>query len=196
MSKYWLQQHMREFVKPRLRMIPKCQPLSTDPNSLTHPSNLLRLMKAWHLTKAKADGCPILLAGRDVWYLYVVAKCLGERHITFRGDISAYVAQSMEIGRITLPDFINHYLVDTGYSGTVPRCLGMKKWNLISGKRPLKVGVGSCNLASVMENAPTYWERGIVNGKRRIVFKQADNETFLRAAILTRTIGTFVLDHA
>ena len=121
----WLDQHLEEFVRPHLGKIPS---VPTQPTSNFTPKLCRALRAVWEQAKKRSQGRTILLAGRDVFLFEALARMQGDRETIFRPDISALTATLA--GKQT--NYKEHYLLDTGYSGSVPRHLGMVHWDLIA----------------------------------------------------------------
>ena len=122
----WLDQHLEEFVRPQLGEIPEVDPKNVWIQRFT-PNYLKALRATWDQAKRRSRGLPILLPGRDVFLLEILARM--EQYPTeYRQDISSIVAQ---YSRLVGKNYSNHYVVDTGYSGSVPKRLKAARWDLI-----------------------------------------------------------------
>ena len=189
----WLNRHLKEFVKPYLGKIPEVNPEKCwSAKSLT-PASLQLLLKVWEKAKVRAKGRTILLPGRDVWLVEVVAQVDGFRDTIFDPKISSDVAHSYDPkwGSILMPKrYRDCYVLDTGYSGTVPRALGVPAWNLISGTKAIAVGEGSGELAATLEGVNKYWTRGKVRGGK-VVQSLNPKTAFNYAAQSTQVVARF-----
>lgn len=171
MALKWIDQHLEEFVRPHLKTVPADDPGNKWISEWDQP-RILALINIWVQAKRRSEGRPILLAGRDVFQLEILAR-LEDCPTLLLPEISSRVARSGVIPKGTFDD---HYLIDTGYSGSVPKGLGMTHWDLIkySGEsdadlRALhqvfpKMGWDDdiCMTAGALERAPKYWEQGEV----------------------------------
>lgn len=186
MSKAWLSNHLNKFVKPYLGVIP-APSYRSNQYSLVDEESLTTLIKTWQLAKQRCGNKTMLLAGRDVWEFEILARLDGFP-TEFRPDISSNTVNYIE------KDYSNYYLIDSGYSGTIPVTLGVKKWNLVSGTRALKRGESFFDLADYLEDAPKYWTRAdMVKGK--IFQKRSGKLEFAKAAIMTQIIAKFYMSH-
>lgn len=170
----WLNAHLNTFVKPVLGSVPA-------PNlSVFTGESLKILVKCWKAAKKNAKNKTILLAGRDVWEFAILAGLDGTT-IEFRPDISM-----LTLGHVK-ENYEDYYLIDSGYSGSVPRGLKVKSWNLVSGANQLILGSGCANTAGDLEGAPKYWRRAnMYRGEIRQL--RARVATFRRAAANTQAI--------
>ena len=136
----WLDMHLETFVRPQLGFVPNMkQPrkVKADP-SLWTPRHCKAIWGVWVEAKRRAKLCnkPILLAGRDVWFLEVMAR-IDDYPTVFRPEISSSVATYYGEMRLkkTCPEkfrqFEEFYLIDTGFQGSVPKNLGIKDFHLI-----------------------------------------------------------------
>lgn len=179
----WLKKHLLEFVKPRISVIPNASFLSLGFNEETTK----QLIVNWKQAKKLCGAKTMLLAGRDVWEFEILARLDGFKS-EFRSDISTDT-----VGHIT-KDYSEYYLIDSGYSGSVPETLGVMKWNLVSGTNQLLPGnYAAASIAGSLEGTPKYWTRARwVKGKPKQAFSA--KTTFTRAAALTRAIAEYYLD--
>jgi len=124
----WLDAHLELFVRPKIGIIPNVDRTECDVTTFT-PQLVRALRGVMRAAVKAANGRPILLAGRDVWQLEVVAQVEGYHSTVFRPDISsntvAWIAETEG------PKLRDHYLVDTGYRGTIPKKLGIQSFHLI-----------------------------------------------------------------
>ncbi len=226
----WRHQHFEEFVKPTLGRIPDRQDAAIKHHSESYvkeliestwaPDRLSLLKTIWDEVKRQAGDRPILLPGRDVFLLELLARI--ENYPTvFRPDISTPVAKL--IGKFNLEDFSEHYLIDTGYRGTVPISLKMKHWHLIRYSSAPTVAhpyerhqllandksfIRKNLVASQLEATPKYWNRAevVTKDKNQIqydfaCFSNTDNlevvqtviqePQFVMAALLTKHVLDF-----
>lgn len=119
----WLDEHLETFVRPNLGRIPNIDLKDYDLIEFT-PQRIRALVAFWDQAKKRCGDKPMLLAGRDVYLLEVIAHMEGYP-TTFRSDISALTASHV------VEDYTKHYLVDTGYKGSVPIALKMEHWDLM-----------------------------------------------------------------
>ena len=141
----WLDQHLQEWVRPKLGVIPKINPTAWFIQQWTQ-RDVLALQAVWQEGKKLAKGRNILLAGRDVWLLEVLARIEGFPTI-FRPDIS-----SSTCNHVT-EDYTRCYLLDTGFSGTVPKAMGIENFGLIKYNPPSYCGWASCREHQVFPRA-------------------------------------------
>ncbi len=136
----WLDMHLETFVRPQLGFVPNMkQPgkVKADP-SLWTPRHCKAIWGVWVEAKkrAKLVKKPILLAGRDVWFLEVMAR-IDDYPTVFRPEISSSVATYYGEMRkkkdcpAKFKQFEKFYLIDTGFQGSVPRNLGIDDYHLI-----------------------------------------------------------------
>ena len=141
----FLEQHLEEFVRPNLGHIPNIDPTIQGPNLWT-PKMITCLEAVWKQAKRRANGRKILLAGRDTWEFEILARIEGVP-TDFRPDISTSVAVTgltyfpngggYDFDRKGKPhplikeDYSEHYLLDSGYKGTIPKSLGVKNWDMV-----------------------------------------------------------------
>jgi hypothetical protein len=117
----WLQDHLENFVKPLLGEIPI---LSNGDRYFTN-EELVIIKAIWRAVRneSKRLGIPILFPGRDTWVWEVLAR--RENYPTvFRPDISATTCAHVK------DDYSNYLVLDTGYSGSVPKALKCKYYLL------------------------------------------------------------------
>lgn len=122
----WLDDHLENFVRPKLGKIPD---ISTVYEELWPPKVLKTLKAVWEQAKRRSQGRRILLPGRDVWEFEVLARMEGTTTV-FRPDISGEVGRNA--ATCVFEDYTNFYALDTGYSGSVPRGLKMTHYDLIA----------------------------------------------------------------
>jgi hypothetical protein len=193
----WLDEHLETFVRPYLGRLPRTDwdALPTSFNHLeqwTRP-RLQALRAIWFESKRRAGDLPILLAGRDVYLLEVLARVEGFP-TTFRPDISGATKL------IVTEDYSGFYCVDTGLQGSIPKALRCKKWDLMSYSVPLggkkedhqlfpKRGPKSPlhTMCSTLESVQKYWLRAEPNPRdlKKIIQRLAPEEQFERAGALT-----------
>lgn len=190
----WVQEHFYEFVMNHLGYIPQVEvnsKIRVYPLSVWTPRHTKALLAVWNQAKINAKGRQILLAGRDVFLFEVLAR-LEDFPTIFRPDISGPVARAK--GAVT-EDYRECFLLDTGFSGSVPKALGMKNFNLISynphgtkttaeersqhqvfpnafrekyNKNGALVGAPSIilQLAGFLEGVPKYWSQATFDPKK------------------------------
>lgn len=142
MSATWLQSHVEEFIKPRLKgQVPKFQYVQASPKHKVvgqfFTPQIVQWMKLyWDRAKEMANGKPILLPGRDV-YLFEVLARVDDYPTTFKPEYSSsvvnpagYISGTTKRGW-EIPDYNDHFLVDTGYAGSIPKALKQKDWALM-----------------------------------------------------------------
>jgi hypothetical protein len=107
----WLDEHLETFVRPYLGYIPNLKDKPSKKSGHADWSEILTneafylLYLAWQEAKSRAAGRPILLPGRDVWLLEVIARCEGGNYPTvfrpsYRPSALASTA-STTLGRTT-----------------------------------------------------------------------------------------------
>ena len=175
----WLQKHLEEFVKPVLGYIPT---LPNDYKSYFTSVEKTVIKNIWRAFKNEALRLnkPILLAGRDVFVWEILARREGFPTV-FRPDISTLTVNHIK------EDYSNYCLLDTGYSGSVPKSLKCAHFllgasnnvpgpstypptirgdflkNLITPLHVIQVFPRMRDARSLMtkiEMSPKYWERG------------------------------------
>lgn len=119
----WLDQHIEEWIKPKIGKVPVIKDSSWYIMQW-QKADILALQAVWKEGKKLANGRKILLAGRDVWLLEMLARIEGFPTI-FRPDISSYTKSHVK------EDYRDCYLLDTGFRGTVPKALGIENFGLI-----------------------------------------------------------------
>lgn len=123
----WLLDHLDNFVAPILgKQTPYRLPEGYKHYFTSDEMTVLKNM--WRVIKKAAKGRTILLPGRDTWVLEVLARRDGTKTY-FRPDISSAVAGYIK--KTKCEDFSQYFCVDSGYSGTVPRNLGVQEFYLI-----------------------------------------------------------------
>ena len=130
--KDWLEKHLEEWVRPKLGLIPNIQPTMWFIQQWTK-TDVLALQAVWREGKKLAGDRKILLAGRDVWLLRVLAEIEGFETI-FRPDISSYTKGYVK------EDYKECYLLDTGFSGSVPKALKIPNFGLVKFSPPAYYG--------------------------------------------------------
>ena len=140
----FLEEHLETFVRPNLGHIPNVNPKETGPNLWT-PKLITCLEAVWKQAKRRAGERKILLAGRDTWEFEILARVEGVP-TDFRPDISTVVAvcglgylltggydfdRKGEPHPLIKEDYSEHYLLDSGYKGTIPKALGVKNWDMV-----------------------------------------------------------------
>ncbi len=199
MNSTWLEEHIETFVFPNLGYVPIINPQHQNLKDWT-PTRIKALQAVWSRAKARSGGRPILLAGRDVYLLQVLAE-LEEFPTTFRPDISgASVTQIKD-------DYSKYYCIDTGNKGTIPKTLGCEKWDLIyyasewndlgevhpRQDHQVFPRARSCghvrNLYHQLEGAPKYWQRAAKPGLPLPI----DRSSFDSAAMVTIHIVSQIL---
>jgi len=215
----WLDQHLEEFVRPRLGKIPNVDPTIQSIETFSGVK-LKALFACWQQAKKRSQGRSILLPGRDVYLFEVLARV--ENYPTeFREDLSS---STVSLPELVKKDYSKHYVVDTGYAGSTPKALKAEHWDLVLyrplPKVPLELRKDSkavrkiyqearqphqlfplanpdkamvCRIAVDMESAPKYWERASYrkNGSK-LSLSQAlisDKGQFREAAMLTMYIA-------
>ena len=184
----WFLSHVKSFVNPRVGSIAKLDDLAI------YEKHLPGVLRVWKAAKEAAKGRTILLPGRDTWVLEILAR-LEDYPTLFRPEISGTVAYYIYQGWWkSSTSYSKYYCIDSGYSGSVPRALGCKAWNLVSGTNRLGASGVFESVAGFMEGIPKYWVRGnVVGGK--IVQSYSNDTTFRNAAIVTRMIARYALLH-
>ena len=156
----WLDHHLEEFIKPNLGCIPNVN-LKTGDIKLWTPRLITCLEAVWKQAKKRAGSKKILLAGRDTWEFEILARVEGVL-TDFRPDISTNVAingltNDPKTGAriydrkgkphpLIKEDYSEHYLLDSGYKGTIPQALGVKTWDMVS------LSLGSLGLTNKSKN--------------------------------------------
>lgn len=212
----WLEHHLETFVAPHIGGVPDIDP--TNSHVLQwKPIFSPALRAVWAQAKQRAKGHPMLLAGRDVWLLEVLARIEGFP-TAFRPDISGAVGRAKP--RAVQEDYSNHYLVDTGFQGSVPRGLDIPHFDLIAlnpsyhdpdtkirrgnhqlfpqarltdPKFPHSAGkYGTLYLlASQLERSPKYWIQGVTTiGPTRVITQTlSTGDEFVGAAMMTQLVA-------
>lgn len=198
----WLDEHLETFVRPNLGRIPNIDLKDYDLIEFT-PQRIRALVAFWDQAKKRCGDKPMLLAGRDVYLLEVIARMEGYP-TTFRSDISAITAAHIK------EDYTKHYLVDTGFKGSVPLAMKMEHWDLMRYYPIYKAQHGAelerhqlfprarfresspiCYIPGLLERCSKYWDRaqwkdGIQQNIQLPTDKWGDQ--FPRAAGLTQYI--------
>lgn len=195
----WLEQHLEEFVRPRLGCIPALDAKKSYYVEQVTETFLKAVRFTWAEVKKCAGDRPILLAGRDAYAWEILARC--ENYpTTFRPDISrntvAYVNE----------DYSEHFLADTGYRGTIPIHLKVKNWKLISYTTHISTGKVTSDLEKAehqlcfpnrnfmfcsgpMEGVEKYWT--MANYRDGRIHQELEHEhSFINASMFTRAIAT------
>ncbi len=206
MGSTWLEEHIEDFIRPFLGNVPTLDLISPNYNygiaCWKNPTRIRALQAVWERAKRRAGYLPILLAGRDVWFLEVLARVEGYP-TTFRSDIS-----STSVTQVT-EDYSGFYCIDTGNKGSIPTKLKCKKWDLINYYYQVydpKTGVNTPTvrmdhqifshstpqghvraLYSNLESSPKYWVRAEKPGPQ--VWSPLDE--FKACAIATMYIAQF-----
>ena len=169
----WLKAHAETFVAPYLGKAPEIKPEDSS-WAFFHPKMVLFLKIALDkaLKVANEQGRPLLLAGRDVWAFEVLARLQGLPTI-FRPEFSGNVVRDKGWGDILKTQYSHCYLLDTGYTGSVPLALGIPEGqfalmhcstSLYQPKRQLFPLVTNNRLgspyASNLEGMCKYWTSG------------------------------------
>lgn len=215
----WLDEHLETFVRPVLGEIPP--PLEDPKNTYVQwfsPRTVTLLQAVWERVKVLAGGREILLPGRDVHLLEVLARIEGFPTI-FRPDISGATCSYVKEKQA----YKECYCVDTGYAGSVPRTLEIRNYGLMRFSswtyyaNPRSGGMTkaaeSANavvlktrlnhqifpyvrdhnnaLPSYLEGMPKYWERGHLDGNNPIIAPQelAPPNSFRTCASIIRLIA-------
>ena len=175
----WLDKHLEEFVRPHLKYIP-----NVDPTyyyiSVFDKRHLAALKAVWDESKKRSKGRQILLPGRDVWLLEVLAR-MEDYFTIFRPDISSISVDHRSLQGL----YTDCYLVDTGNRGTIARKLGIKNFALIYCSGPWDGTLGGThynkwmkehqlfphrqrgpvyNLYSYLESCDKYWYQAGLDG--------------------------------
>lgn len=137
----WLKEHFQQFVLPGLSGFSSFTsytdestvhqfrrgelklPLSYTP--FFTPQELSVIKNQWRSVKKAAAGRPILLAGRDVFIYEILARREGFPTV-FRPDISRNTMHHV------VEDYREHFLVDTGFAGHIPKALSIKNYMMAS----------------------------------------------------------------
>lgn len=201
----WLDEHLETFVRPQLGYIPNvdAKVLSEDYWIQEFDNkSLIALNLIWLQTTKLAAGRTILLPGRDVFLFEVVARMLNNYPTVFRSDISYDVAPHVK------EDYTEHFCLDTGYKGSVPKAMKMKHWALVRydystsdatwgnavAKPKYQIFPKArsrvyMNLSGSLEGCPKYWTRASVqydaNRKAKAFRQTIDGYSFKSAAMLT-----------
>lgn len=173
----WLDNHLKDFVEPVLGHIPSCP----DNTGFLTVEELTVIKNIWRSCKKQADKRPILLPGRDVWIFYVLA-CRENLPVIYRPDISR-----LTVDNVT-ENYRSHFVLDTGFAGTIPRKLGCDSFSLASAVEKKNQSfpklTGSRHLALKIEKLPKYWNSATM--KDGVIFQElAPIEWFTEAAQLT-----------
>jgi hypothetical protein len=189
----WLDEHLETFVRPRLGYIPNLSGPVTYTGMEQFPDgNIKALFEIWQQAKKRANGKPILLPGRDVFLVEIMARLEDFPDTVFKPEYSSQVSKS----GLVKEDYSKHYCLDTGYSGSVPKALGCKDFNLVSYRAGTNVKLHRLfpdddkhsHLASPMECVAKYWDPGNVVNKQIVQKITTSDELFATAAKLTRHI--------
>jgi len=122
----WLDEHLETFVRPYLGSIPNIDMTSNYLKSWDQRLNMT-LKAVWERAKIRAMGRPILLPGRDVWEFEILARMEGFP-TTFRPEFSGEVVRNIKIKE----DFSQHYVLDSGFAGSVPKALKATHFGLVA----------------------------------------------------------------
>lgn len=179
----WLEKHLDEFVRPVVGDFDK------TPLGFFKPEEITIMKNAWRATKKNAQGRQIFLPGRDVWLFEVLARREGYPTL-FMPECSRMTVDKI---RIDHGAFKNVYIFDTGFLGSIPKGLRVKKFNLLSySNKHQNVGVQtfprltmSRGFALRIESTPKYWSSGRLNGESQVIQDLSDEHEFKRAARLT-----------
>lgn len=195
----WLDVHLNNFVRPYLRCIPEVEPDNMCIKRFS-PKVLIALNLIWNEAKKKAQGRTILLPGRDVFLFEVIARMQGDYPTIFRPEISSAVADYVT------ENYKECFVLDTGYSGSIPKKLGIQNWSLVqydplysknalAGDKPFRQIFPKASrwsiygsLSSLLEGCPKYWIRALMRSpitKGGPVTQPFDNYNFRTAAMLT-----------
>lgn len=199
----WLDNHLETFVRPQLGMIP-----NINPNEyyirVFDKKILISLNLFWLEAKRVAQGRTILLPGRDVYLLEVIARMYDDYPTVFRPEISSSVAPYVK------EDYTEHFCVDTGYQGSVPKMLKMNHWKLMrgsvgwTGKQVQERQLFPNNkrgtlyaMSTNLESCPKYWERANpgfdANNKfNGVINQRIDHTNFPNAAQITMIVARSV----
>lgn len=178
----WLEKHLEEFVRP------VTGDFDETPLGYFRPEEITIIKNAWRAVKRNAKGKKIFLPGRDVWVFEVLAR--REDYPTlFMPECSRQtVHQILKNNGL----FHNIFLFDTGFIGSIPKGLKIKKFGLMSYENRENVGVQvfpkltmSRSLSLYIEKTPKYWESGRLGENNEIIQPQADLYEFMRAARVT-----------
>lgn len=119
----WLDKHLEEWVRPKVGFIPAIIPDAWYLQSWKRV-HTLALQGVWKEGKKLAKDRTILLAGRDVWCLEILAR-IEEFPTIFRPDISSTTCHHVK------EDYSKCYLLDTGFSGSVPKAMKIPNFGLV-----------------------------------------------------------------
>lgn len=207
----WLERHLEEFVKPVLGSVPDykpCTPTSLDDYYNWAPKNISTLLECWEEIKRIREGRTLLFAGRDVWEFEILAR-LENLDSVFRPDISSltrdYIPERVGSNDPKAGMYAEHFLVDSGVSGSIPRALGVKNFVLILSHvktrnifpNIIKTTELPDNerhrfdfLYSLLECSPKYWKRATWNHTvpKGIVQPFSGDDQFRTAAMNTMHI--------
>lgn len=193
----WLDQHLEEFVRPVLGVIPDVKGTWID---VFKPTHIIALATVWKKATELAHGRVILLPGRDVFLFEVLARTIHDYPTIFRPDMSSSVTPWVK------QEYTECYALDTGYKGSIPKALKMEHWALVrydhytsdpvwknAVARPLRqvlpkaLNQTYAGLSGNLEGCPKYWTRGEVymDGTVRKVRQTLDLTKFAEAAALT-----------
>lgn len=205
----WLDTHLETFVKPVLGIVPRLSEDLRKSHWIIQSLNerqLYSLLKLWSKGKERADGRPILLAGRDA-YLFEICARMENFPTIFRPDISTATAEWVK------EDYTMCYLLDSGHQGTVPKRMNMKHYGLINcsiaaDKKDHQIfptdkeNAPYVNLYGTFEGASKYWTRGSIAlihplkpvSKDNVIITQGfENKlSFTSAAQITIHIAQFI----
>jgi len=195
----WLQRHLEEFIKPVL----KIDVYDLKASSYFKSEEVTIIKNAWRSVKrqAKEQNCDtILLAGRDVFIFEILAR--REDYPTcFLPECSRRTVSQIEL--LTNKEKI--FLFDTGYVGSIPKALAIKKFSLLSSSsnfisfksvfnntsnQVFPMLTNSRGLALKIENTPKYWRGGFLGKNNEVCQEYSDFAEFLSAAQLTIEIYT------
>ncbi len=201
----WLDQHIDEFVMPRLPGFSELPVSEENPGYFTQDEKTV-IKNIWRATKKNAKGKPILLAGRDVFIFEVLAR-REDYPTTFIPECSRMTARVLAE---KIPNVKDYFLFDTGFVGSIPRALGIEDFTLLSFSRPFitygdlrneqklrEYEAGnvrkqifprmsfSRGLALKIEVTPKYWESGRIGNDGEVLQPFSNSIEFEKAAQLT-----------
>lgn len=224
-GKQWYDYYIEAVARPSFAYASQCPPtwynlgkgLKRFPNThsnfygdhltgeygIANKRHLTMLRTIWFEAKKKAGNKPILLAGRDVFLLEVMARMDGANTI-FRPDISA-----LSIGGVK-EDYSQCYCVDSGYRGSIPKKLKIEDWHVVSLSTTARVGTQKYkeelqqhqlfphagynfkHMCGKLESAPKNWDRAVLAGEGiiRQTFTSLPDQAY-NATVLTMRIIQF-----
>lgn len=125
-GKQWWEWYLEDWVRLVCGEIPSVTASEIVEHGYLNELRIRTLFKTWARAKECAGARTMLLAGRDVWLLELLARLDGFPTV-YRPEISGSVAKAMG----NTPTFKHMFLVDTGFKGTVPKVLGVEHWKLM-----------------------------------------------------------------